>query len=796
MSTGEWAMCKNAYTYNVNPKYKQFKNIPPKKCINIVFNKNHPNMVIEFLTEIAGHLIQEESLDQFFMDLDIAKNAINIVNVIKTFAHVKDGNHFVVIDHADLVFNSYISSPAKSWRRDILKQWDDFLNYITAVSRKNTVSGKNKRNIGIILLSDIPIEYGFIQLKYRHEPIDDINYSKFIQGIPKLDIKTDDYKHYNNFERDINYIRDIYEMYSTLNQENEFIQSILKLDIKTDDQKNYNNCKRDINYIRDIYEKFSILDKKNKTKYYDLLKELCKTDSENYLFADRGFLLQEYGYNKLLLEIITTIENKNPDCENLYLMQRMNILKGNIYYYNYPEDYHQALACYTEALKLILKDYRENTECGKQCSIMPMLIYYEMMSVFYHLVKDNRLNYLNSHEIEKFIQIISEIIAEHTTKTHLRINRNRSASERLRLLILIICEVIFEKYKMILEMIQDCQEGVNHRSCLLNPEMKTKEDQDKLSEAQLVIARFIVISLKLSEILPLSIIERLKFITKVLALPVIPVTKNTDSSTKNKFRKMLTEMVTPCQYVTMIYSIGEKSKYKYWSCRIRKKIYFFIYQYRFWLKIPIWPLTGIRITYHFQLYLLKWQIKKLWSISKRANYRLRDLEKNPFWHYLISFHSSEIMKNTLTMSTKLIDSLNSLCTEDLQLLKNQELKKSKSKIKRIIEDRIKKLQGNYDFNEHKGLKTWRSARIDEMIGDFKLIYSQLDEKETINSKNEAIDKFLDAKMKYVKINSYSYAERVDNKIDTLYKELERMRASAIYDLQEAEQDSDHHRWGL
>ena len=166
-------------------------------------------------------------------------------------------------------------------------------------------------------------------------------------------------------------------------------------------------------------------------------------------------------------------------------------------------------------------------------------------------------------------------------------------------------------------------------------------------------------------------------------------------------------------------------------------------------------------------------------LRERTKDRLSELEMNPFWQYLIMFHSSQIIKMTLRTCVQLIDLLNSMTSKDLQLLKKQALKDPIDSIKKIIEDQItNKLGGNYDFNQHKGLKTWRSARIDELIGDFKLISSDLDEKETINSKNEAIDKFLDAKMKYVKINSYSYAERVDNKIDKLYKELERKRASA------------------
>jgi len=458
----------------------------------------------------------------------------------------------------------------------------------------------------------------------------------------------------------------------------------------------------------------------------------------------------------------------------------MSILKGNIYYYNYPENYHQALACYTDALKSILKDARENQKCN-QCSIMRILIYYEMMSVFYHLVKDNRLNYLNSNETEKYIQKVNEIIAEHTTKTNLKISWDISASKRLITLILIICETIFEEYKMVIERISDSTKELNHGECLLKYNIEFEASRNKLSETQLAIARFIVISLKLSEMLPLSIIEKLKFITKVLDLPVFdnkrPEIKKSHFLTNGIFRQMLAEMVTPCQYVRMMYSILESEKYKYWFFRVRKKTYCFLYQFNFWFNsINLWPISLIRIKYYSLLKILNWQIEMLKIVSNRTNERLTELKKNPFWQYLIMFHSSEIIKNTLTICTQLIDRLDSMCSKDLQLLKKQELIHTKNSVKNIINEQINnRLMGDYDFNEHKGLKTWRSARLKEMIGDFKLIYSELDDKETINSKNVAIENFLDAKMKYVKINSYSYAERVDNKIDTLYKELERKR---------------------
>ncbi len=131
---------------------------------------------------------------------------------------------------------------------------------------------------------------------------------------------------------------------------------------------------------------------------FEALTRLICLPIHEFMFTDIGITLQQYGYNKHFSDMLRDIKRNTGDALPEHIGMRLKVLAGNLYYYNYPEDYPRALEHYVEALK----DYRKYGEnCGGyechhldpkrfgDCYLIHNLTKYEIISTFYQIVIRN-----------------------------------------------------------------------------------------------------------------------------------------------------------------------------------------------------------------------------------------------------------------------------------------------------------------------------------------------------------------------------------------------------------------------
>lgn len=718
------------YTYFFSPIHNNEDNylqylakIDGDHIIYIRFNETQPNMVIEYLNAITKKFIHEDSINAFFTELDIAKNVISILNILENHLDNRITDRIIIIDQLNVVFSDYIVSPLKSWKRDVLQQWLDFLENIILLNVKGQIE------TSIILISDYKVSYDFIEknfIKMKKSGNDQISIkisrinSKSTGSSPSMKQNKD----YKLYEKDIKSIIDIYKSY-----------------LRSKKKENNNNLIR------------------------ILVSNLCASRGD-FLFYDRGFLLQEYGYNKLLLEILHYIGNEKYQYQNDYYLYRLKILEGNLNYYNYPEDYYRALGCYHDVLRKILKNDRKCFNPGsdkgrgqkcKRCCILEDLIYNELISVLYHVVIDDKLKYLNDHEKNLYYELLRKILTNFTKRKQLIHKRQVTLDQKLFLYILIICEKIFYEMKRITvhhEMIKSDQK---HKDCLYyNDNTNDKQKVDSYNEREIIAARFIVVCMKLSEILSMKNYEPFNFIIRVL---------------DNKFKYIF----VPNRYIIKTfrwYSFFNKTKFG-----IIINIHRITWYTKKFTLFAIKRILNSKYYLSFDLYRCHRTLKKLNKILSASEKQYKKFNKNEFWRFLIFFHSIDIIKTTLNHEIINLNHFKEQQVSDLRLLNHIKLDLYKNSIYNTINkliNSISKIQKSLTKLENKGLKTWRSARLDEIHGDLikmQLTQDSLLAKEKFDFNKDIIKKYNDAKMKYIRINSYNYAERIDNKIGTFYKRI-------------------------
>lgn len=142
-------------------------------------------------------------------------------------------------------------------------------------------------------------------------------------------------------------------------------------------------------------------------------------------FADVGDILRTYGYSSLLLEMIDNTEGNifpsdgaedyltgfSPVFAELFksrgcIQTRIDILKGNIGFYNYPEDYVYAIDNYCRALD-------NEKDCSKE---YPFLAAYEIINVLFQLVERKWESFLSREQKEKIILRLKQIAPGETCR--------------------------------------------------------------------------------------------------------------------------------------------------------------------------------------------------------------------------------------------------------------------------------------------------------------------------------------------------------------------------------------------
>lgn len=183
-----------------------------------------------------------------------------------------------------------------------------------------------------------------------------------------------------------------------------------------------------VKIIKRVYAVYNLISLFKKIVNDEQLKEFLNRAMIVFLclpvrktFSDVGDILRTYGYSNLLLEIIEKTEGSTDGSRNIdyylsgfnkgfidlfksrnYVQCRMYILKGNIAYYNYPENFARAIDDYCEVFELNgcgLKAYR-------------FLATYEIINVFFQLVErqwKSSLSAVEKEKIKKSVERLKEI---------------------------------------------------------------------------------------------------------------------------------------------------------------------------------------------------------------------------------------------------------------------------------------------------------------------------------------------------------------------------------------------------
>jgi len=811
----------NKYVYYLAPMNKKISDlIKTNNPIYIQFEPDQPNMVIEFLPEIIIQFKPEIDLDIFFNHLDIAKNMRSIAKTLKsalsqkmdTSPGIKNrSKHYstdIFINHADIVFANYDSYTSGSWQIEIVEQWIDFLNQLYIVDSSNY-------SLSFILISDYPLTSNSIIEKYKRGSktlLNTIkkNESRFKQKMKRC--KNSILKNYENkyYIRDIIHIKNAYKKYG-----------------------NYLYCKDKVESEKDY-------DQNKRKAQFDLITTLC-TPRHNYMFSDVGILLQQYGYDKLLKTILDDISSLT----NNYCSQRLKILEGNIYYYNYHENYVKALESYCIALESIISDTSEK-KCSQEgpCNLMLSLIYYEIVSVLYHLEIDKKIYFLNDNEIQNINLLIKRIFLAANIDKNDSIDDINSMDSLEKNSLIIVREFIIKIRHLVISLKEDTY-GKNHYQCFggLNKEMKDSIIEKKNSRLvsyehrKILIARFIVMSLKycsLEELNPwvyksligfsfshINLLSNYKIYMGKTILPAKAIfrllvtedNKGGKSDIEYYFKKLLFNFrsikklfvkgINKENILNLVFYIGRffNELIQIWkSSSIPHRYLIVVFRIldsfcQFSIRMEKSPF----ISREYRRIITKWKtdnrtknilIQQILFIQYYLNefskfdQRMKDYIDDGYWNFLMVFHSIEIITKLISET---LNDLKLFFKSNIYLLSKEDrgalyviYRKIEALIRLSLRNRILKSlidEEGYDESrkeiEQGGLKTWRTARVYDIFGDLLCLRAdvQLIDQSRLEYLNETLDYYQNAKERYIRINSFTFAEMVDVKISQVLDRL-------------------------
>ncbi len=531
--------------------------------------------------------------------------------------------------------------------------------------------------------------------------------------------------------------------------------------------------------------------------YAPLARLLC-FPLQNRLFNDVGILLNNYGYDHHLKEALEEIQGNEgagaPDLDKR-IHVRLKVLKGNQFYYNYPEDYVKALGCYVEGLEIFHRiGFRcdKNGKSSQGCVQLQALLYFDIASSIHQILSREAFkNYapVKTRELRSGLEHLEKFLPGLLLRHyyHRRFSRRKSDADwDLKNQMLILQRYLLKRLTALEENDGDSKGKIDHVACWQKIEQNKRTETKNEADANPTIQYR-------------KIVTRLKYLqdSRLSGWPLLHMIRKIVTHGRGEQIKPL----GPIHFYSPALA-GMRAKFLFYAPALSGKMFEFLH------KRTTSPTKRSRRLFHAGRRALGRKYLRTRALFARATLLNATLEiesnlfgrAEVFWHFLAVWHFWELLskelkrfliryekarekegsydpsyvklnEDILSVFTKIVDRiLDRLNT----LKKNMTAKEKESK----ESEEGDKLKENYTAkDEHASmsgiehLKTWRIARTYELLGDVKAL---LIECARINSEppNRAllesiVEFYTQASDRYFRIGSHYLFEKIKEKMSRL-----------------------------